>query len=244
MALGILRSMVYPGRLIILGRDRTGKSAVIVYAITGRSPSSQARKIEAQDDGIWVKPTDKEILKTGNVELLVYPSIFVLDQGIAVSNGKQTVDVMACLGHSRNAADVLSFALQKWEYEPDDPTFTPRISGCVLSSEGAALNIIKRDVDGSSMRSTFEFSLIPGKGRMISTYRGENKNPLPPFVGEPVEVGLTKSGAREMAEAVYGELSPRQNDPDFRVAVACVYSEYKNPLNYELSVINRYERMK
>ena len=107
MTLGPLKSMVYPGRLILLGRDPSGKSTVILYAITGRSPSSQARKLEVGEDGIWVKPTDKSVLKSGNIDLLIYPSLFILDQGVAVSNGKQTVDVMACLGHSQNAAETL-----------------------------------------------------------------------------------------------------------------------------------------
>jgi IMP cyclohydrolase len=234
--------MVYPGRLILLGRDPSGKSAVILYAITGRSPSSQARKLEVGEEGIWVKPTDKSILKTGNVELLIYPSIFILDLGVAVSNGKQTVDVMACLGHSMNAAEVLSFALQKWDYEPDEPSFTPRISGCVLSGGGAALNIIKRDKEGYSMRNTFEFALQPGRGKLIATYSGENEDPLPSFSGEPLDVDLTAEAAGDLAEAVYEAMAPAAGGPDFRVSVACLYTEYLNPINFDVAVINRIER--
>jgi IMP cyclohydrolase len=234
--------MVYPGRLILMGRDPSGKSAIILYAITGRSPSSQARKLEVSDDGIWVKPTDKSILRTGKVDLLIYPSLFILDQGVAVSNGKQTVDVMACLGQSQNAAEVLSFALQKWDYEPDEPNFTPRISGCILSSGGAALNIIKRDQDGSSLRNTYEFTLQPGKGKLIATYSGENKDPLPSFMGEPVDLALPEVGAEGLAEAVYSALAPKGKNQDFRVSVACVYTEYLNPINFDVAVTNRIER--
>jgi len=242
MILGPLKSMVYPGRLILLGRDPSGNSTVVLYAITGRSPSSQARKLEVDEDGIWVKPTDKSVLKTGNVDLLIYPSVFILDQGIAVSNGKQTVDVMACLGHSQNAAETLSFALQKWDYEPDEPTFTPRISGCILSGGGAALNIIKRELDGSSLRNTYEFNLQAGKGKMIGTYMGENKDPLPSFSGDPLDLDLPETSAETMAEAVYSALAPKGNDPDFRVALACIYAEYLNPINFDVAVINRIER--
>jgi len=39
----------YPGRVIIIGAEKTGKNVVVLYAITGRSPSSQARKIEFSD---------------------------------------------------------------------------------------------------------------------------------------------------------------------------------------------------
>ena len=114
----------YPGRLIIIGRDPSGRKNVIVYAITGRSPSSQARKLEKEGDSIWIKPTDKETIQKGNVDLLVYPALFVMEQGIAVSNGKQTVDIMASLGHSRNASEVLAFSLQKWDYDPDSSLLT------------------------------------------------------------------------------------------------------------------------
>lgn len=242
MSFGFFESLVYPGRLIILGRDPTGKYAITIYAVTGRSPSSQARKMEFREDGMWVKPTEKEIIKTGNLDLLIYPSLFVLEQGVAVSNGKQTVDVMACLGHSLNASEVLSFSLKKWEYEPDAPSFTPRISGCVLNSGGAALNIIKRAENDASMRHTFEFPLIPGRGKYIATYTGENRDPLPSFQGEPEDVVLEEKNPESMAEAVYAGLGPKPQAKDFRVSVACVYSEFDKPEKYHVALINRSER--
>jgi hypothetical protein len=39
-----LTSLEYPGRLIVIGAPRQSGKAGIVYAITGRSPSSQARR--------------------------------------------------------------------------------------------------------------------------------------------------------------------------------------------------------
>ena len=51
----------YPGRVIIIGSDKTGKNVVVLYAITGRSPSSQARKIEFSDHKFLVKPTDRDV---------------------------------------------------------------------------------------------------------------------------------------------------------------------------------------
>jgi len=71
-----LLSMVYPGRMIILGRDVSGKNNIVLYVITGRSPSSQAREIVWEKDSFWVKPIDKEVIKTGNIDLLVYPQLF------------------------------------------------------------------------------------------------------------------------------------------------------------------------
>jgi len=232
----------YPGRLIIIGQVKKGGNVLAVYAITGRSPSSQARKLEREAETIWVKPTDKDLLKQGNIELLIYPSVFCLPQGIAISNGKQSVDVMACLGQGESAAEILAFALKNWDYEPDAPTFTPRISGCVLPNKSVALSLIKKAPDDSTIRNIYEFSLAPGKGKMIMTYRGENKDPLPSFVGEPEDVEIVGTSPREVAENVYGSLAPREGNKDFRVAVTCVFSIDMLSSKFETHIINKSDR--
>ncbi len=232
----------YPGRLIIIGQEKKEENVLAVYAITGRSASSQARKLEQEAETIWVKPTDKDLLKQGNIELLIYPSVFCLPQGIAISNGKQTVDVMACLGQGESAAEILSFALRHWDYEPDAPTFTPRISGCVLPNDSAALSLIKKASDDSTLRNIYEFGLTPGKARMIMTYEGENKDPLPSYIGEPQEIDIMGTSAEEVAEYVYASLSPNKGGRDFRVAVACVFGIDMIASKFETHIINRSER--
>jgi len=240
-ALKNLAAMEYPGRVIILGRSKNGK-AVIVYAITGRSPSSQARKLEWSEDGIWVLPTDEATLKKGNIDLLVYPAMLYSPDGVAVSNGKQTADVGRALKKASNPLSVLSASLKTWEYEPDAPIFTPRISGCVLPGQKAALNIIKRGARGASVRGSFEVKLLPGKGKMISTYNGVNKDPLRSFTGEPLNVNIDGADAARTAEAAYESLKPSGAGPDFRVAVACLYAGDIAGNQYEVFIINRCER--
>jgi len=244
MAQGLenLSDKEYPGRLIIIGRDITGKNEVVIYAITGRSASSQARKMELKDDAIWVEPTDEEALKKGNIDLLVYPAI-IFSRGIAVGNGKQTTDIKTCLGKSQNPTEVLELALHKWDYEPDAPIFTPRISGCVLPQKKAALSIIKRAPNGSSIRNIFEIPLKTGKGKMISTYGGEDKNPLPAFTGEPLDVDIKEKKADDMAAAVYDALLPAPGKKDYRVSVVSVFSGNLNSNEYEIYIINKHERM-
>jgi IMP cyclohydrolase len=236
-----LAAMDYPGRVIILGRSRDGKT-VVVYAITGRSPSSQARKLEWSEDGVWVRPTDEETLKKGHVDLLVYPAMLFFPGGVAVSNGKQTVDVRRALEHGSNPLSVLSASLIAWEYEPDPPIFTPRISGCILPGPKAALNIIKRGTDGAAVRDSFEVTLLPGKGKMISTYDGVNKDPLRSFPGDPLNVNIDGADSAQTAEAVYESLKPSGAGPDFRVAVACLFAGDIPRNQYEVSIINRHER--
>lgn len=236
-----LTAREYLGRLIIIGVDPRGENNVVVYAITGRSPSSQARKLELRGKAIWASPTDEEAIKKGNVDLLVYPAV-LLSGGIAVSNGKQTDDIKTCFKRSQDPEEVLRLALKKWDYEPDPPAFTPRISGCVLPRKGAALGIIERAPDGSSMKRFFRVPLKAGRGKMISTYQGENTNPLPSFKGEPIDVGIKGKDAEDTAETVYKALEPKPGKIDFRVAVSCVFYKNLGQQKYQTCIINKYER--
>jgi IMP cyclohydrolase len=229
----------YPGRLIILGRDQSGEYNVVIYAITGRSPSSQARKIIQENQGFWVRPTDSDTLSQGKEELLIYPSI-LFREGIAVSNGRQTNDIAHSMEHCEDALHSLISSLQKWDYEPDSPSFTPRISGCVHKGEKAALSILKRGNDGSTLRYFFGIPLIKGHGKMIATYTGKNVDPLPSFRGEPLDVELTLRTPEETAEKVYYALKP--GEKDFRVAVVCVFSHVKNWKKQFSTIINRHEK--
>jgi IMP cyclohydrolase len=235
-----LQSKSYPGRIIIIGKDLSGQNVVVVYAITGRSPSSQARKIVFEDNCAWVKPTDKEILKNGNVDLLIYPAISV-SRGIAVSNGKQTRDIQAQLEQCLGPVEALMNALEKWDYEPDAPAYTPRISGSVISSHKAALSIIKRSQGGSSLKIFFEFSLEPGRGKMIATYSGKNQDPLPSFEGEPEDFRFEGSSAQQTVENVYSAMNPQISSQDFRVAIACLFQDMESG-GFDIAIINKHER--
>jgi IMP cyclohydrolase len=236
-----LSSLEYPGRLIVIGAPRRSGTAAIAYAITGRSASSQARKLELRDDGIWVRPTDEETLKKGNVDLLVYPAVLFGPAGIAVSNGGQTVAVRDGLRPGADPVAVLSKALASWDYEPDAPIFTPRISGC-LAGGGAGLSVVRRGPSGESLRNFFEVSLREGEARLVSTYKGPNTEPLPVFEGEPRRVALDGATAAETAESVYRDLAPGPAGKDFRVAVACVFVPPADPGRVDVHIINRSER--
>jgi IMP cyclohydrolase len=236
-----LSSRLYPGRVIIIGKDVSGENVVVVYAITGRSPASQARKIIFDKKRALVKPTDENVLKKGDIDLLIYSAISI-SGAIAVSNGKQTDDISARLAASKSSAEVLKEALAVWDYEPDAPAYTPRISGCVLFSDSASLSIIRRAEEGSSVREFFEFPLISGRGKMITTYTGENRDPLPSFTGEPEDVIIPTRTAQETAEIIYSAMGPAIPGKDFRVATACVFSRDLGTDDFSTAVINRHER--
>jgi len=235
-----LAALEYPGRLIVIGAAPGGQAA-IVYAITGRSPSSQARRLVHRDGGVWVEPTDEATLRTGNVDLLVYPAFLFAEAGTAVSNGKQTADVRDRLRPGLDPVAALSAALAAWDYEPDAPIFTPRISGC-LTAKAAGLSVARRGPSGETLRSYFEVALRAGEGRLVSTYEGPNADPLPVFRGEPRFVGLAGTTAAETAAAFFRDLGPAAGAKDFRVAVACVLPDPASPDKADVHIINRHER--
>ena len=243
-AVGELSAMEYPGRVIVIGKDPTGSRTAIIYAITGRSPSSQARKLEWREDGVWVRPTDEDMMKKGNADLLIYPAMLFSASGVAVSNGKQTADVRRGLDEigATGPVKVLATSLSGWDYEPDAPIFTPRISGCVLPGPKAALSLIKRGTAGESLRTYFEVPLEAGKGKLVATYDGVNRDPLRSFPGDPLDVALDGADAAALAESVYESLSPRDGGRDLRVAVACLLARDIVRNEYETAIINRHER--
>lgn len=237
-----LAALEYPGRLIVIGAPAgPAAKAAIVYAITGRSPSSQARRLVHRDDGIWVEPTDEATLKTGNVDLLVYPAVLFAAAGIAVSNGKQTADVRDRLRPGLDPVPALAAGLAAWDFEPDAPIFTPRISGCLAGAAGA-LSVARRGPSGETLRSYFEVRLRAGEGRLVSTYEGPNADPLPVFRGEPRFVGMPGATAAATAQAFYRDLGPAAGGRDFRVAVACVFADLAAPGRADVHIINRHER--
>ena len=266
-----LANMEYPGRFIVIGWDPNGLNEIIVYGVTGRSPSSQAREIVENKgiDGLALKtnPTDPEALKKGKKELLIYNCIRTVgpqgEYAFIVSNGAQT-DLIhrfyegISLGHVPNPMETLARAFANpceegeidiAEYEPDEPNYTPRISG-IITPEGAALHIVKSAENMSPEKQIFGFPLIPGKGKLIATYTGENKDPLPSFQGLPFDVELPldvddelPDSLVELAESFYQALNP-----DFRVSVTaiCYDREADEPIGldkaYSYHIINRHER--
>jgi len=239
-----LRAMAYPGRVIIIGAEPEGRRSVVVYAITGRSPSSQARRLRSESLSIWTEPLDEKALKEGNPDLLIYRAL-ALDAAVVVSNGRQTEDIIAALSLAGAGSDpgaALSQALRAWTYEPDAPHFTPRISGCVARGGRAALSVIRRAAGGEEERLISSWNLEPGRARLVATYSGREENPLPAFSGGPRDVELREDTARGVAEAAFDALAPMDPARDFRVSVVCLFASLADLSDPEISVINHRER--
>ena len=76
---------------------------------------------------------------------------------------------------------------------------------------------MKRNANGTDARNFFEIELEKNTAKFISTYSGENTNPLPSFVGKPREIILRKSTPNQLCEEIFATLNN-----EFRVATACV----------------------
>ena len=239
-----LRAMEYPGRLIVLVRSRSDRW-LIGYAITGRSPSSRARRLVVKDAGrLDTEPSDPAVLRTGNPALLVYPAVMASAGGLVVSNGAQTTPICGRMSGAESASACLEAALATptlvagidvTAFEPDAPNYTPRISGCVLPGK-AALAIVRRDDAGAPSRQVFDVTATPvGSGWLLSTYAGTNTNPLPAFAGGPVALTVDADDPDVLVEAIYAALAPAPGKDDLRVAAAAT----SFPGAGEFSVINR-----
>jgi hypothetical protein len=182
-----LSSTTYPGRGIVIGRSKDGKKAVTAYFIMGRSENSRNRVFVEDGEGIRTEAYDPS--KLTDPSLIIYAPVRVLGNKTIVTNGDQTDTIFELMDKQMTFEQ----SLRTREFEPDEPNYTPRISGILHIENGNysfAMSILKSS-DGnpeSCNRYTFAYEKpIAGEGRFIHTYMGDG-NPLPSFEGEPVRV--------------------------------------------------------
>lgn len=168
-----LKSTSYPGRGILVGKDR------VYYFIMGRSENSRNRVFVKTEDGIRTEAYDPQ--KLSDPSLIIYHPVRAMGDKLIVTNGDQT-DTIRTHGDFHRA-------LMTREYEPDGPNWTPRISALINEDGSFELSILKR-ADGRCLREFFCYEgCEDGEGYFISTYQGDG-SPLPSFAGEPLHVTL------------------------------------------------------
>ena len=179
-----LKENAYPGRGIVIGESKDGKTAVTAYFIMGRSSNSRNRVFVEEGEGIRTQAFDPAKLE--DPSLIIYALVRVLGNKTIVTNGDQTDTIYEGMDHQ------LTFeqSLRNREFEPDAPNYTPRISG-VLHVENKkysyAMSILKSNQGNpdSCLRFTFAYeNPVPGMGHFIHTYMHDG-DPLPSFEGEP-----------------------------------------------------------
>ena len=197
-----LQSNSYPGRGIILGRCACGKNAVIAYWIMGRSTNSRNRIFTETEDGIRTEAFDPS--KMEDPSLIIYHPVRVVGENTVVTNGDQTDTIRDALLQGQTFAG----ALRTRAFEPDEPNFTPRISGLVNPDGSYKLSILKSNGGDPSqcLRYFFEYDHPKaGEGHFISTYMGDG-DPLPSFEGEPKRVRL-EGGIEEFSDTLWNALN-------------------------------------
>ena len=185
-----LKSNAYPGRGIVIGKSKDGKSAVTAYFIMGRSENSRNRVFLEEGRGIRTEAFDPSNLT--DPHLIIYAPVRVLGNKLIVTNGDQTDTIYELMDKQYTFEQ----ALRTREFEDDAPNYTPRISGILRFGEEGfnyAMSILKSaNGDPSScQRYTFSYNNpIAGQGHFIHTYMGDG-SPLPSFEGEPKLVEIS-----------------------------------------------------
>lgn len=185
-----LKNNVYPGRGIVLGKSADGKYAVAAYFIMGRSNNSRNRVFVEEGEGIRTEAYDPSKLE--DPSLIIYAPVRVLGNKTIVTNGDQTDTIYE--GMDRQ----LTFeqSLRSRKYEPDEPNYTPRISGIMHLENGTynyAMSILKSNNGNPEGCNRYTFAYenpAAGEGHFIHTYKSDG-NPLPSFEGEPKLVGIS-----------------------------------------------------
>ena len=230
--------MKYHGRGIMLGTSEKGE-CIAAYFIMGRSENSRNRVLEIKGDELFTAPADESKVK--DPSLIIYKAITDIETASAhhliISNGDHTNTIADFI---RSGGDFKSALMTRRE-EPDEPNFTPRISGIADFMNGDfsyKLSILKRDESESDKcrREFFAPMKRNGKAHFIHTYAADGE-PLPSFEGEPKEISIP-SDIDEFANLLWESL-----DKDNRISL---YVRFTNPktMSRAYRLINKYRKAK
>ncbi len=206
----VLAGIDYPGRLLAVGRTSTG-SAVQVYAVGGRSDGSKNRILVAQDKIVSTAAFDVK-KSVGNPKLTIYDAMRRVDDRHFISNGDQTGTAIQFARCGRTFRQ----AMQRRQFEPDKPNYTPRISGYsdAIALEGEpsfGISVVSRNPETKGPLRRFYMEGDPGMdtemgtGFCVHTYSGDG-DPLPPFREAPFRVPMLDS-AEETAGMFWDALN-------------------------------------
>ena len=209
----LLETNAYPGRGIILGRSADDKYAVAAYFIMGRSTNSRNRIFTETEDGIKTEAFDPAAME--DPSLIIYHPVRELNGQLIVTNGDQTDTIRDGLAEGKT----MSESLKSREFEPDQPNYTPRISGVIHEDGSYEMSILNGD-PSCCCRYTFDYDKPKaGLAHFIHTYVGDG-SPLPSFVGEPEDVSIDSPDPQSLAQLLWKSLNE-----DNKVSLYVCYTE-------------------
>ena len=165
--------------------------------------------------------------------MIIYAPVRVLGNKTIVTNGDQTDTIYELMAEGKTFEQ----SLRVREFEPDEPNYTPRISGIMEIADGNydyARSILKSNNGDPSACNRYTFAYEnpkAGEGRFIHTYMGDG-NPLPTFEGEPVVVDI-KGDIDTFANTVWENLNE-----DNKVSLFVRYIDIATG-KYETRIINK-----
>ena len=218
-----LKNTSYPGRGILVGKDR------VYYFIMGRSENSRNRVFVKTDDGIRTEAFDPA--KLADPSLIIYHPVRTMGSDLVVTNGDQTDTIARFMNGNLFPGYSFEAALATRTYEDDAPNFTPRISGVVdMRRGGYKLSIVKSDEGNaeSVQRQTFDYPQpVAGEGHFISTYV-KNGAPIPSFTGEPLRVAIDTNDADKFADKLWASLNEDNKVSLFVRSIELETGEYED----------------
>jgi hypothetical protein len=191
----LLQNNPYPGRGIVLGVAPGGGFAAAAYFIMGRSENSRNRVfVQTPGGGVATAPATPALLQ--DPSLVIYNAVRRFGPHLIVTNGDQTDTIYNALQQGFS----FSQGLRTRTFEPDAPSYTPRVSGLLSVQNGGfayQLSILKSAGGNAAsvQRQFFEYPQpLAGKGHFLHTYQ-TNGDPLPGFSGEPVPIDIPEDAA-------------------------------------------------
>ncbi|MBN2585483.1 inosine monophosphate cyclohydrolase [Patescibacteria group bacterium] len=230
----------YPGRGIVVGIDGAGYYLVLIYWLMGRSDNSRNRALAKGKEwgSLYTVPANPDRMIT-DPSLTIYQAMGERADGVyVVSNGVQTETVLCEYRESFDLGDILR---RKYQYEPDAPNFTPRITAvCALGCDDlkVSMSILRRslftDACDQEIYCYEGFGAFgAGYGRCITTYNGDG-NPLPAFDSKPLLVPIGLVSIEEIGRGYWDNLNTEN-----RIALAVKKVDLKSGVS-ETHIINRY----
>lgn len=226
-----LQQNAYPGRGIVIGKTPDGTKAVTAYFIMGRSENSRNRVFVEDGEGIRTQAFDPS--KLSDPSLIIYAPVRVLGNKTIVTNGDQTDTIYDLMDKQMTFEQ----ALRTREFEPDDPNYTPRISGIMHIEDGAynyAMSILKSNNGNPDACNRYTFAYenpVAGEGHFIHTYKCDG-NPLPSYEGEPKLVAI-EDDMDAFADKIWNSLNQ-----DNKVSLFVRYIDIATG-KYETKIINK-----
>ena len=223
-----LRGNAYPGRGIVIGKSKDGKTAVAAYFIMGRSENSRNRVFV--EDGAGIRTQAFDPAKLEDPSLIIYAPVRVLGNKTIVTNGDQTDTIYDGMDRQMTFEQ----SLRCRQYEPDGPNYTPRISGIMHIENGKynfAMSILKSSDGNPEANNRYTYAYenpLAGEGRFIHTYMHDG-NPLPSFEGEPKWISIPDD-MNAFTEALWNSLNEENKVSLFVRYIDIATGEYETKI--------------